>query len=234
MRPNSSISLTLRRSGPASIRTARAQLEIGTLIGLAQGQGFHGEDASGNFDGKGSDKWNGEQFARMWRGKLLHIFETGEWLRFDPTAGWLQSEPEADRAAKQVLDDLKRRAANILIGTTNEGVPQRQLRHIEYTSKAANLRAMIEMAKSEPEMTRRLCEFDADPMLLGVANGVIDLRKGALFPVSPGVLVSKRCRVAYDPTAACPLLRSLFGKSIRMIICANSSNDGSGIAFLVK
>ncbi len=36
-------------------------------------------------------------------------------------------------------------------------------------------------------------------MLLGVANGVLDLRDGTLLPVSPDVRVSKRCNVVYDP-----------------------------------
>ena len=63
---------------------------------------------------------------------------------------------------------------------------------------------MIEMAKSEPGMTVRLSDFDDDPMLLGVANGVLDLRTGKLLPMSPDVLVSKRCNVAYDPAATCP------------------------------
>jgi hypothetical protein len=53
---------------------------------------------------------------------------------------------------------------------------------------------MIEMAKSEPGMTARLSDFDDDPMLLGVANGVLDLRTGrthatssieTLFPFAP-------------------------------------------------
>jgi hypothetical protein len=78
------------------------------------------------------------------------------------------------------------------------------MKHVEYSSKDANLRAMIRQATSEPGMTGRLCEFDADPLLLGVRNGVLDLKSGALLPVSSKVLVSKRCNVAYDPSAGCP------------------------------
>jgi putative DNA primase/helicase len=63
---------------------------------------------------------------------------------------------------------------------------------------------MIEMAKSEPGMTAQLSDFDSDPMLLGVANGVLDLRTGQLLPVSPEVLLNKRCNVAYDPSALSP------------------------------
>ena len=76
--------------------------------------------------------------------------------------------------------------------------------HIERFSKAPQIHAMITMAKSEPGMTRRFSEFDADPMMPGVANGVIDLQTQTLLPVSPNVLVTKRCNVSYDPSAECP------------------------------
>lgn len=83
-------------------------------------------------------------------------------------------------------------------------------KHLQRSSDARSIKAMIEMAKSEPGMTRRLVEFDADPMLLGVANGVLDLRCGKLLPISPDVLVTKRCSVNYDASAKCPLFMKFF------------------------
>jgi putative DNA primase/helicase len=50
-------------------------------------------------------------------------------------------------------------------------------------------------------MTRSIIEFDRDHMLLGVANGVLDLRKQQLLPPSPDLLVLKRCNVHHDPAA---------------------------------
>ena len=78
-------------------------------------------------------------------------------------------------------------------------------KHLQRSSDARSIRAMIEMAKSEPGMTRRLVDFDADPMSLGVGNGVLDLRCGKLLLVSPDILVTKRCGVEFDPAATCPL-----------------------------
>jgi putative DNA primase/helicase len=81
---------------------------------------------------------------------------------------------------------------------------KRLIAHVARTSDAPRLRAVIDMATSEPGMTVQLREFDDDPMLLGVDNGVLDLRNGRLLQVSPEVLVSKRCKVVYDPSAECP------------------------------
>ncbi len=40
-------------------------------------------------------------------------------------------------------------------------------------------------------------EFDRDPWLLGVKNGVVDLRSGELYPGEPHQLISKRCSCDY-------------------------------------
>jgi putative DNA primase/helicase len=161
---------------------------------------IHGEQVNG----RGGDVKNGSLFASMFRKRLLHIHETGEWLQFSAQQGWVSAPPgEADRAAKEVLAAMRELAAECYKAASDDPKTQSLMAHVERTSRAQNLRAMIEMAKSEPDVTVRLSEFDDDPMLLGVTNGVLDLRTGNLLPVSPDVLVSKRCNVAFDPAVEC-------------------------------
>ena len=192
-------------------------VSIGTLIKAAKDSGFvfglaarptsanSSTGSVGRFAGRGGDVKNGQLFAEMFRNKLVHIHETCDWLQFDARQGWVSASPgEADRAAKDVLRALRSQAAHRYKTSPDDPATKRVMAHVQYTSKAANLRAMIEMSKSEPGMTARLSDFDIDPMLLGVANGVLDLRTRQLLPISPGVLVSKRCNVAYDPAALCP------------------------------
>lgn len=187
---------------------------IGTLIKASNDAGFCRETISLMSQAvqdeealiSSGDVKNGQLFAKMFRDRLLYIHETGEWLLFAPQQGWLAAPPgEADRAAKEVLARLGEQVAQAFKTSKPEdsGV-KGMIRHVMRTSDAHHLRAMIEMAKSEPGMTVQISEFDSDPMLLGVANGVLDLRTGALLPVSPDVLVSKRCAVAFDPSATCP------------------------------
>ena len=189
---------------------------IGTIIKAAKDAGFTftlaAQSASTvlsaavgeQFTGHGADVWNGKKFAEMFRRKLLHVYETGEWLLFSPEQGWVAAPPgEAERAAKEVLGALGVEAAERWKANPLDPVVKGLMKHVERTSEAKNIRAMIDMAKSESGMTVQLSEFDIDPMLLGVANGVLDLRSGTLLSVSPEVLVSKRCNVAYDPNATC-------------------------------
>jgi putative DNA primase/helicase len=182
-----------------------------TLVYFAQQQGWV-EPAeaieSERFTGSGGDVKNGQLFARMQRNKLMYIHETGEWLAFNNAAGWIAAPPgEEDRAAKTALAKMREVAASHYKATPEDMKTKRLMAHVERTSKAPNLRAMIEMAKSENGMTVRLNAFDNDGMLLGVQNGVLNLRTGQLLPVSPGVLVSKRCGVSYDTAATCPRFR---------------------------
>ena len=190
---------------------------IGTIIKAAKDAGFThvlsarpasaspSVTAAMGFTGTGVDVENGKLFARMFQNRLLYVHETGEWLSFSPKQGWVSAQPgEADRAAKDVLAMLRHVASERFKTAGSENpIVKRMMAHVRHTSKANNLRAMIEMAKSEPGMTVRLSEFDDDQMLLGVANGVLNLRTGSLTPMSPQVLVSKRCNVAYDPCAKC-------------------------------
>ena len=79
------------------------------------------------------------------------------------------------------------------------------MKHVQKAHDLKQINAMIELAKSEPGMSVSLASFDADPMSLGVNNGVLDLKTGALLPMSPEVLVSKRASAAFDADAGCPL-----------------------------
>ncbi len=190
---------------------------VGTLIKAAKDAGFsfgppmHSLSTNSptiereEFTGSGGDVRTGAIFADMFRDKLLHVHEIGEWLQFNPQQGWMSAPPgEADRAAKEVLEAMRCHAAERWKAAPDDPKTKRLLAHVERTSNAPHLRAMIEMAKSVPGMTVQLTEFDSDPMLLGVANGVLTLNKGTLLTVAPEILVSKRCAVAFDPAADCP------------------------------
>lgn len=178
---------------------------LGTLLYHARAVGW--VDATpAQMDGYGADVKNGQLFAAIWRGKLLFIYETGEVLLFDQVQGWIPAPPgESDRAAKVVLEQIRKVAGERYLSAPDEPKTKRLMAHVERTSKAPNLRAMVDMAKSEPGMMVSITDFDNDPLHLGLLNGVLDLRHGELLPVSPDLRVSKRCNVAFSKDANCPM-----------------------------
>ena len=61
---------------------------------------------------------------------------------------------------------------------------------------------MIELAASEVGISVLPDELDADPFLLTVENGTLDLRSGQRCPHRREDLITKLAPVAYDPAAA--------------------------------
>ena len=74
-----------------------------------------------------------------------------------------------------------------------------------YSSTAQRIQAMIDLAKSEDSMSERISAFDADPYLLGVSNGVLNLKTKTLMQVKPNLRVSMRANVQFDQNAKCPM-----------------------------
>jgi putative DNA primase/helicase len=63
---------------------------------------------------------------------------------------------------------------------------------------------MIALARSMPELVVRVNSLDADPWLLNVQNGTVDLRTGELRPHNRADLITKLAPTRYDPAAECP------------------------------
>lgn len=151
------------------------------------------------------DILNGRLYASAYRDKVLFIYETGNTLMFDSEAGWMHASPfEAERLAKVIVDQLILESNQLIAADPDSGIAKRKLAHARKSSMEPRINAMIGMAKSELGMTVRLSEFDRDNYLLGVSNGIFDIRKRQLLPITPQLLVSMRANVAYIEGAKCP------------------------------
>lgn len=64
---------------------------------------------------------------------------------------------------------------------------------------------MVRLATSDPRVAVPARELDKHSHLLGVRNGVVDLRTGALLPPDPELRITLSCACDYDPRAKAPL-----------------------------
>jgi putative DNA primase/helicase len=67
-----------------------------------------------------------------------------------------------------------------------------------------SLRAMISSAEFQPEVACLIEGFDQYPMLLNVANGVLDLETSEIMSHDPNLMLTQISPVFYDPAATCP------------------------------
>jgi putative DNA primase/helicase len=80
-----------------------------------------------------------------------------------------------------------------------------ELRKFALRSQARKqMENMVVLARHQPDMALSPDALDADPMLLGVLNGVIDLKTGALRRGRREDYITKRCKVVFDASAQCP------------------------------
>lgn len=79
-------------------------------------------------------------------------------------------------------------------------------KHATKSESAASLKAMVEVAKTNPAIRCTVADFDSHPHLLNVKNGVIDLRTGKLLPPNRDLMFSNCVPFEYDPNAMCPII----------------------------
>ncbi len=151
------------------------------------------------------DKQNGELFARKFRGKLLYVWPLQEWFIWNGVI-WQQCiGGEVESAAKEVSDTIAYKALNAFKTRGGDQNAQRLFSHAVKAQNNPQIKAMIGLAKSEVGMGESdISKLDADAHLLGVANGVVDLRLGILIPPNPDLFITKQCNANYIPESPCP------------------------------
>ncbi len=88
----------------------------------------------------------------------------------------------------------------------------------------ARLDAMLALAQRDDRFIIQAAVVDSNPLLLGVKNGVVDLKTGVLKPDVQSEYVLKRCPVAYNPSAKAPRWK----KFIQEITSSQKKNE-SGV-----
>jgi len=144
----------------------------------------------------------GKQFAKAMRGKLLWISAAGKWLRWDGTR-WLWCEcGEEMNAAKRVAGKVLEYASKLFASD-----PNRYRKLMTFATALQNLKrllAMIELARSEDGMTvGSMSELDSNHWLLGVRNGVINLKDGGLLAADPAMLITRQIAAEFHSGAEC-------------------------------
>jgi putative DNA primase/helicase len=115
------------------------------------------------------------------RGMGWHIWDGSRW-----------AADEKDQATTYVLDVLRVALADSLHDT--------ELRADVRKCETANgIAGVLSIASALPSLRAATAELDADPYLLNVANGTLDLRTRTLRANDPRDRITRVCRGAYQP-----------------------------------
>ena len=149
------------------------------------------------------DMRNAKAFAHKWRGQLVHVTTRDAWLKWQTKRWSLCEKDEHIACAKECSADILASASAAFANDQEKG--KKLIADAMAAHNLPKILAMLKMAVSEPNMAVTDRELDANPMLLGVQNGVVDLRKGHLLFNQPEMLVTRYCEASYVDDMPCPL-----------------------------
>lgn len=151
------------------------------------------------------DIGNAKQFAAMHKGKLMYLRDSHKVLTYDRSIGWQVANSDVPvKAAEEVINVLAKEAANDFALNPTDDNAKKKLAEVRRSTKKNAIDAMIALSKAQDGMSIAASECDSDPHLIGVVNGVIDLKHNQLLSPREDRLVTKRMNVAYDVNAEAP------------------------------
>jgi putative DNA primase/helicase len=135
---------------------------------------------------------------------LHHVYGLG-WLEWDQRRWRSDDDGAVDRAAVETVRQIKAEAQGMPDGTDDEREAQRRRFAWGLRSQAApRIDALLRLARSDKRLVVRAEQLDADPWLLCVGNGTLDLDRGQLREHRRDDLLTKLAATAYDPAATAP------------------------------
>jgi len=145
-----------------------------------------------------NDIGNAERFQADWASFLAYVPEIGSWRRWDKFR-WKDDNDEAVRCAaftaRQWFDDIAHE--------TDQGRQKKLFAHAQRSCSANSLHNMINIARTLG-MTMPQREWDRDPLLLAVENGVIDLRTGKPILPDQRQYISRSAATKFSADATAP------------------------------
>jgi putative DNA primase/helicase len=142
----------------------------------------------------------------MFRGQLLYCHSNKKWLKWDGKFWNYCNANEQDIYAKDVVPRLTDLAAQTFKENLNDPDIKSILNNPKQILSNKRRSDMIQSASTEEGMyIKTSAELDAKTMLLGCANGVVDLNSGQLLNHNPNMLMTKSTNVIFDRFAQCPL-----------------------------
>lgn len=147
-----------------------------------------------------TDVGNAERFVCRHGRDLRYCHPWASWLIWTGSTWKSDDTGDAVLRAKETLRALLAEAA----GTADDDKRKQLTRHVFKSEQAGRVRGALELARSEPGIAVLPEQLDAKPMLLAVANGVVDLETGQLRAHSRDDLLTKITPVVFDAEAAAP------------------------------
>lgn len=151
-----------------------------------------------------TDLGNAERLIEFAGGTIRYDTTAKKWRRWDGQRWMLDRDSTVIALAGRMLRQLR--------ATAQSRGTETMVKFALSSEKEARIKSMVSLAQSQPGIPVHAEELDADPWLLNVANGTLDLRTGNLLPHDRANLITKLVPVDYSETADCPQYRAFLDR----------------------
>jgi len=165
---------------------------IGTLIHLSNLASYQSSGQNVSFD---TDVANMERLAQVSEHSLRYSDQAG-WLYFD-NHRWLESK---HKPVQMAVETFKRIPYEQVSNVSQD----RKMRWAKQSLQKARIESALVLTKSAPGMQRDISEFDMDPDVLLVENGLLDLTTNKLTPSRFDHWCMNLAGTRFDESATCP------------------------------
>lgn len=137
---------------------------------------------------------------RARHGKDVHFVPGIGWFIWDGS-GWRRDEQgKVAHLVAELARECLRESSEIENQVVRETAASRAIK----LGKKPAMEAALAVAQSHPAIALLANRLDADPLLLGTPNGVVDLRTGTFREGQRSDLITRRIGVKFDHLATCP------------------------------
>lgn len=148
-----------------------------------------------------TDAGNAELFAAMYKDRLRYDFGRGRWLIWHEHWWGEDDREEVLQLAKAAARSRVTRRKQ----TTRSGEEvDKEAKWALSSESRPRLEAALKLAASERQVSTSAEQWDANPMLMGMGNGVLDLHTGKLRAGTQSDHLTRHTHVIFDSQAQCP------------------------------
>jgi putative DNA primase/helicase len=153
-----------------------------------------------------TDAGNAELFARGFANKARFDHRRGRWLIW-LGHWWAEDEKEMVLQAAKKIARFRLQYSTTIDNATGADLEAKWALRSESRPR---LEAMLKLAQSEHPLSDPGKGWDANPWLLGVPNGVVDLRTGQLSDGNQSDKITMHTNVPFNPSSKAPRWEQFF------------------------
>jgi putative DNA primase/helicase len=147
-----------------------------------------------------TDMGNAKRLVARHGKDIKYCYLWGKWLVWSGTHWEIDKTAAIERMAKETVQSIYAEAAD----TADTKLRQEIAEHAKNSESKRAIKAMIDLAQSEPGVPVLPEQLDTDPWVINCMNATISLKNGVAREHARDDMITKIMPVTYNPEATCP------------------------------